>query len=304
MNGEPIAALEAKDLGKRFGRNWGLRDCSFRLPPGSIAALVGPNGAGKSTLLRMAAGITRPTAGSVAVFGHSPDDQSVDAVSRVGYLDQDRPLYRSFRVEEMLRFGERLNPSWDDTAARDHLLELGIPLEARVSKLSAGQQAQVALTMCLAKRPPLLLLDEPVAALDPVAREGLMHALMRSVAEDNATVLLSTHSLSDLANICDYVIILSASRVQIADDLDFVLASHRLLVGSSEHLPDVPPGATVIATRHSERQTDLLVRVEQPLTEPGWRVLEPTLEEIVVAYLREGVQRPPGNTRPQVTDAR
>jgi ABC-2 type transport system ATP-binding protein len=244
----------------------------------------------------MAAGITRPTEGSIEIFGEPPDDESVKAVSRIGYLDQDRPLYRSFRVADMLRLGERLNPSWDVAIARHHLSELRIPLEAKVGNLSVGQQAQVALTMCLAKRPPLLLLDEPVAALDPVAREELMHALMRSVAEDNRTVLLSTHLLPDVANVCDYVIVLSASRVQIADDLEFVLASHRLLVGSTEHPPKVPPGATVIASRKSERQTDLLVRVDQPLTDPGWRVLEPTLEEIVLAYLRGDAQRPPDGT--------
>jgi ABC-2 type transport system ATP-binding protein len=282
-----VAALEAMDLGKRYGRNWGLKDCSFRLPSGRVAALVGPNGAGKSTLLRMAAGITRPSAGSVEVFGRSPQDHTVQALRQIGYLDQERPLYRSFRVAEMMRFGERLNPNWDGLAARDYLTELGIPGDSKVGKLSVGQQAQVALTMCLAKRPPLLLLDEPVAALDPVAREGLMHILLRSVADDNSTVLLSSHALSDLASVCDYVIILSASRVHVADELDFVLASHRLLVASSEHPPDVPPGVVVISKRDSERQTDLLVRVEQPVNDPAWRVVEPTLEEIVLAYLRE-----------------
>ncbi len=207
-----VAPLEATGLGKRYGRNWGLQDCSFRLPQGRIAALLGPNGAGKSTLLQIAAGITRPSAGYVEVFGHSPQEQTVQALRRIGYLDQERPLYRSFLVREMLHFGERLNPGWDAVAARDYLGELGISTEAKVGKLSVGQQAQVALTMCLAKRPPLLLLDEPVAALDPIARENLMHVLLRSVADDNTTVLLSSHAVADLANICDYVIILSSSR--------------------------------------------------------------------------------------------
>ena len=280
-------ALEAAGLGKRYGRTWGLQDCSFRLPSGRIAALVGPNGAGKSTLLRMAAGITRPSAGDVRVFGHSPQDQSAEVLRQIGYLDQERPLYRSFRVDEMLRFGERLNPSWDDVAARGYLTDLGIPTDSKVGNLSVGQQAQVALTMCLAKRPALLLLDEPVAALDPVAREGLMHVLLQSVVDDNTTVLLSSHAISDLATICDYVIILSASHVHVADDLDYVLASHRLLVASSEEAPELPPGVVVISTTNSERQTNLLVRVEQPVTDPSWRVVEPTLEEIVIAYLRE-----------------
>ena len=282
-----MAALEAMGLGKRYGRKWGLEDCSFRLPAGRIAALVGPNGAGKSTLLRMAAGITRPTAGDVRVFGRSPQDQAVEVLRQIGYLDQERPLYRSFRVDEMLRFGERLNPNWNDAVARGYLAALDIPTDSKVGRLSVGQQAQVALTMCLAKRPALLLLDEPVAALDPVAREGLMHILLRSVVDDNTTVVLSSHAVSDLVTICDYVIILSASRVHVADDLDYVLASHRLLMASSEQAPALPPGVLVISTRHSERQTNALVRVEQPVTDPSWRVVEPTLEEIVIAYLRE-----------------
>jgi len=283
-----VPALETVNLGKSYGRKWGLQDCSLRLPAGRIAALVGPNGAGKSTLLRMAAGITRPSAGKVEVFGHSPQQQTVEALRRIGYLDQERPLYRSFRVEEMLRFGRQLNPRWDDVIAHNYLRQLGIPTDAVVGRLSGGQQAQVALTMCLAKRPALLLLDEPVAALDPIAREGLMQILLQSVADSNTTVLLSSHALSDLASVCDYVIILSASRVHLADDLDYVLASHRLLVASGvHHSAETPAGVVVISARHSERQTDLLVRVEQPVNDPEWRVIEPTLEEIVLAYLRE-----------------
>ncbi|MGD0442124.1 MAG: ABC transporter ATP-binding protein [Acidimicrobiales bacterium] len=284
---EPAPALEAAGLGKRYGRKWALEDCTFRVPTGRIAALVGPNGAGKSTLLRMAAGITRPTAGDVRVFGQSPQRQTVAVLRQIGYLDQERPLYRSFRVDEMLRFGEKLNPDWYDATARSYLDALEIPVTSKVGKLSVGQQAQVALTMCLAKRPALLLLDEPVAALDPVAREGVMHILLRSVVDDNATVVLSSHAVADLATICDYVIILSAARVYVADDLDYVLASHRLLMASSEQAPSLPPGVVVVSTRSSERQTSLLVRVEQPVTDPAWRVVEPTLEEIVIAYLRE-----------------
>jgi ABC-2 type transport system ATP-binding protein len=284
---EPAPALEAAGLGKRYGRKWALEDCSFRIPTGRIAALVGPNGAGKSTLLRMAAGITRPTAGDIHVFGRSPQNQTVAVLRQIGYLDQERPLYRSFRVDEMLRFGEKLNPDWYDAAARGYLDALEIPTTSKVGKLSVGQQAQVALTMCLAKRPALLLLDEPVAALDPVAREGLMHILLRSVVDDNTTVVLSSHAISDLATICDYVIILSASRVYVADDLDYVLASHRLLMASSEQAPPLPPGVVIVSSRSSERQTSVLVRVEQPVTDPAWRVVEPTLEEIVIAYLRE-----------------
>lgn len=284
---DTVAALETFGLGKRYGRKWGLQECSMRLPPGRVAALVGPNGAGKSTLLRMAAGITRPSTGEVRVFGRSPQHQTLEVLRDIGYLDQERPLYRAYRVEEMFRFGERLNPKWDDLAAHRYLNELGIPIDAKVGKLSVGQQAQVAMAMCLAKRPALLLLDEPVATLDPVAREGLMHLLLGSVADGQTTVLLSSHAIADLVSVCDYVVILSASRVIIADDLDYVLASHRLLVGSREHHSDPPVGAVVISNTSSERQIELLVRLEQPFNDPLWRVIEPTLEEIILAYLRE-----------------
>lgn len=284
---EWTAALETAGLGKRYGRKWGLEDCSFSLPAGRVAALVGPNGAGKSTLLRMVAGITRPTTGEVRVFGRSPQDQTEEVLRQIGYLDQERPLYDSFRVDEMLRFGAKLNPNWDDVTARDYLADLAIPIDAKVGTLSVGQQAQVALTMCLGKRPGLLLLDEPVAALDPLAREGLMHVLLRSVVDDETTVLLSSHAISDLATVCDYVIILSSSHVHVADDLDYVLASHRLLVASAEEEPELPPGVVAIATTPSERLTNVLARVEQPVVDPRWQVIEPTLEEIVLAYLRE-----------------
>ncbi|MGH9297100.1 MAG: ABC transporter ATP-binding protein [Acidimicrobiales bacterium] len=277
-------ALETVGLGKRYGHTWGLRDCSFDIPAGRIAALVGPNGSGKSTLLRMAAGITRPTTGLVRVFGHSPVEQTEEVLRRVGYLDQESPLYHSFKVGEMLRFGEKLNPNWDAASARQYLADLNISVESRIGHLSIGQQAQVALTMCLAKRPELLLLDEPVAALDPLAREALMQVLLGAVVQDGTTVLLSSHAIADLATVCDYLIILSASRVSLVDDLDYVLASHRLLVGARDRGP--PAGADIIAATHSERQTDLLVRVEEPIGDGAWRVEEPTLEEIVIAYLK------------------
>jgi ABC-2 type transport system ATP-binding protein len=282
-------ALDTIGLGKRYGHAWGLRDCTFDIPSGRIAALVGPNGSGKSTLLRMAAGITRPTTGHVRVFGHSPAKQAEEVLRRIGYLDQERPLYRSFKVSEMLRFGKKLNRNWDSATARQYLAELNIPIESRVGNLSAGQQAQVAVTMCLAKRPELLLLDEPVAALDPLARESLMQVLLSAVVHDGTTVLLSSHAIADLAMVCDYLIILSASRVSLADDLDYVLASHRLLVGARDASP--PAGADVIAARHTERQTDLLVRVKEPIGDTAWRVEEPTLEEIVIAYLRRAEGR-------------
>jgi ABC-2 type transport system ATP-binding protein len=186
----------------------------------------------------------------------------------------------------MLRFGRELNPRWDEARARRHLEELGIGLRFRIGKLSGGQQAQVAVTMCLAKRPELLLLDEPVAALDPLARDDLMHILLQSVVDDGATVLISSHAIADLATVCDYVIILSASRVQLADELDNVLASHRMLVGPAGSAPVMPGGATVVSSITTGRQLTMIVRTPSPVTDPAWQVAEPTLEEIVIAYLR------------------
>ncbi|HXZ83742.1 MAG TPA: ABC transporter ATP-binding protein [Acidimicrobiales bacterium] len=280
------AVVETENLGKRYGRgNWGLRDCTFSIPMGRIAALVGPNGSGKSTLLTMTAGITRPTTGTVNVLGLDPVTSSAEVVPRLAYLDQERPLYRSFKVQEMLHYGERLNPHWDGELARHYLETLRIPIDSRVGKLSVGQQAQVALTLCLAKRPEVLLLDEPVAALDPLAREQLLQILMQSVAEEGATVLFSSHAIGDLAAICDYLVLLAGSRVALADDLDYVLASHRLLIGGSDWVA-LPRGAVLVSTARAARQTHLLVRLEEPVEDRSWQVLEPTLEEIVLAYLR------------------
>lgn len=283
---ETDVALEASGLGKRYGRSWGLRDCTLQLPKGRVAALVGSNGAGKSTLLRMAAGITHPTVGTIRVLGRNPEQQAVDVLRRIGYLDQERPIYRYFRVEEMLRVGRDLNPTWDDPGARAYLKDLDISTRSKVGQLSIGQQAQVALALCLAKRPELLLLDEPVAALDPLAREQLMSVLLRSVADEGTTVLMSSHVISDLEAVCDFVIILYQSRVAIADDLEHLLASHRLLIGARRDDSVIPAGAVVVSRTDTERQSSWLVRTELPTVDPTWEVLEPTLTEVVLAYLR------------------
>jgi ABC-2 type transport system ATP-binding protein len=277
-------AVEASGLGKRYRKQWALQECTFSVPTGSIAALIGPNGAGKSTLLRMLAGITTPTTGSARVVGGLPSDS--DRLGRVGYLDQERPLYRGFRVSEMLRYGRELNPRWDDERAQQYLDELQIPRHSRIKDLSGGQQAQVALTMCLAKRPELLLLDEPAGSLDPLARDNLMHLLLGSVVDDGTTVLLSSHAVADLATACDYVVILNSSRLQLAEPLDRVLSTHRILIGPTGTTTIAPDGIAIVSSTSTDRQTTMLVRSEQPVVASSWDVLEPTLEEVVLAYLR------------------
>ena len=276
-------ALETIGLGRRYRSTWGLRDCSLTVREGSITGLVGPNGAGKSTLLRLIAGLSRPSAGSVRVFGEEVDPNGTDHLARIGYFDQMRPLYGSFKVNEMLTFGRRLNSSWDDEAAHGWLAEFDIPLTRKVGRLSLGQQAQVALAVCMGKRPDLLMLDEPVAALDPLARRQLLQTLLGSVAERGTTVFLSSHIVSELEPVCDELIILSAARVQTSGTIEDLLAGHRLLVGP--RLETDPPDADVISSSATSRQSTLLVRGAAPDLGPDWQVLEPSLEEIVLSYL-------------------
>ncbi len=280
-------ALEATHLAKRFGRRWALRDCAVSIPTGRVAALVGPNGAGKSTLLRVAAGLTRPSSGSLHVLGDAPGGDNVELLTRVGYLDQERPLYRGFRVEEMFRFAAGTNPTWDMDTAHRYVERLGISLRDRVDRLSGGQRAQVALTMTLAKLPDLLLLDEPAAALDPLAREDLLRLLMSQVAERATTVVLSTHALGDVASICDYLVVMSHSTIVLSDDLEFIVESHRWLSAhpSNAALPD---GVRVVEERESSRDVTVLARLTEPLEDERWRVAVPTIDEIIMAYLRLG----------------
>src|SRR6516225_10637234 len=192
-------ALETTNLSKRYGhKNWALQNATLHLPAGRVAALVGPNGAGKSTLLHLAVGLLNPSGGSVRVCGFDPVRQPEEVLPRIGFVAQDHPLYKSFSVADMLTFGRQLNPRWDNALALQRLHQLGIPLNRAVGKLSGGQQAQVALALALAKRPNLLLLDEPVASLDPLARREFLNAVMEATAEGGPTVLLSSHIIADL----------------------------------------------------------------------------------------------------------
>lgn len=289
---ESDSLLETRRLGKRYGRRWALRDCSLTLPAGRMAALVGPNGAGKTTLLHLAIGLLQPSDGSVRVFGRDPWTQPLAVLPRVGFVAQDHPLYPGFTVAETLRFGLRMNQQWDGEIAEARLRRLGIPLDQRVGKLSGGQQAQVALAIALAKRPALLLLDEPVASLDPLARRDFLRTLVEAATERGITTLLSSHIIADLEHACDYLIILSASRVQLTGDLAAIKQSHRLFVGPRSDTAQINALRAVwevIGEHHDQQRTTLLVSAHPsqqlaPLP-TGWRSDDAPLEEIVLAYL-------------------
>jgi ABC-2 type transport system ATP-binding protein len=279
-------ALETNGLGKRYGRLWALRDCSLRLPTGRIAALVGPNGAGKTTLLHLAVGLTRPDAGAVRVFGEAPGGRQ-ELLSRVGFVAQNTPLYQDFTPAELITLGSKLNDRWDSALPRDRLGRLGIPLDRRVGKLSGGQRAQVALSLALAKRPALLLLDEPVASLDPLARREFLQALMGGVADESTTVLLSSHLLGDLERVCDYLIVLRAGRVQVLGAVDELLATHQVLIGPHRDASDIPGVTSVVRQSRTDKQSTLLVRTNGHIHDPAWKVHDVSLEDLVLAYLAD-----------------
>ena len=279
------AAVITTGLGKRYGRRWALRDCTLEVPRGKVAALVGPNGAGKTTLLHLACGILEPSSGTVATLGLTSTDPAL--LPRIGFVAQDVPLYRTFTVLDMLEFGRRLNSRWDHDLAIGRVDQLEIPRDERVGHLSGGQRAQLALALALAKRPELLLLDEPLASLDPLARREFLQALMGGVAEDGVTVVLSSHLITDLERVCDFLVVLSASRTQVVGDTDELLRTHHVLVGPRRADRSVGGVGSVIQETHTERQTTLLVRTQGPILDPDWSVQEVGLEELVLAYLGE-----------------
>ena len=281
-------ALRADGLGKRYGSKWALQDCTLEIPSGSVTALVGPNGAGKTTLLQLAVGLSRPSTGTVHVLGHSPQRDAATVLPRIGFVAQEHPLHRGFTVAETLKLGRRLNPRWDDAIASDRIERLGLPLDLSVSKLSGGQQAQVALTLALAKRPELLLLDEPIASLDPLARREFLNSLMEGVMETGVTVVLSSHIVADLERACDHLVILSHARALLGGPIEEIVAGHRLLTGPRNDPAAVARVHQVIRESHTERQTTLLVRANGHVYDSCWEPHEIDLEEIVLAYLGYG----------------
>jgi len=278
-------ALRTRNVGKRYRRAWALRNCSLELPPGRVTALVGPNGAGKTTLLRLSTGLLAPTAGSVEVFGESPATNSVRVLSRISFLAQDHPLYRHFSVADLLRFGRSCNIRFDHDLAVRRLTQLGISLDARAGRLSGGQQSQVALALALAKRPNLLVLDEPLSRLDPLARQEFQQTLMGAVADGDLTVLFSSHAVDELERVCDHLVVINYGRVVLRGEIDALLAEHRVLVGPRVRT-DPRGSRSVIEIKHSDRHTTMLVRQGAAPIMPGWQANPVGLDELVLAYLR------------------
>jgi ABC-2 type transport system ATP-binding protein len=303
-------ALEADGLGKRYGSTWALRDCSFQLPAGRVAGLVGPNGAGKSTLMLLAMGLLEPTLGDVRIVGGSPRQDVRAVLQRVGFVAQNRPLYKQFTVAQLLEYGRRMNGRWDAAYAYERLRQYAIPLDRKAGSLSGGQQAQVSLALALGKRPDVLLLDEPMANLDPLARQEFLRTMLGAAAEEGTTILFSSHVVSELGRFCDYLVVLTEGCVRLAGDLDTLLAGHRRVtsVGAAggaglgrtdaapvadEHaqcarLSDLP--GVVSTSAGSGRQADALVRLDawDPIVSRiGWREEAVTVDELILAYMSQ-----------------
>ena len=279
-------AIETVALSKRYGSTWGLQDCSIEVPEGCISALVGPNGAGKTTLLRLLVGLRRPTSGEARVLGRAPA-QDGGFLASVGFLAQDIPLYRQLSAAEHLRIGAHLNGRWDAAGAEQRLTALRISLDRRVHSLSGGQRAQVALSLALAKRPRVLLLDEPLAALDPLARREFLTSLADVTVEGDATVVLSSHLVQDLERVCNHLILLSGSRVRLCADIDDVLGAHRMLVGPRRNTAELERLFTVVKATQTQRQSRVLARLNGPMLDPAWEVSEVGLEDIILAYMSQ-----------------
>jgi len=280
------SAVVTEGLTKRYGRRTALSDCTLDIPAGHVVGLVGPNGAGKSTLLQMICGLLQPTAGRLTVLGGDP----ISGSPRLGFMAQDTPVYAGLTIEDHLRFGAHLNPSWDDEMARRRIDDLGLDLRQKAGKLSGGQRAQLALTVAVAKRPDLLLLDEPVAALDPLARREFLQGLMEYVAESGTSVVMSSHLVADLERVCDYLIVLVNSRVRVTGEVEELLASHHRITGARIDPEKLGPGRQVIQARHTDVQSTLLVRSSAPIEDPAFTVDGIDLEDLVLAYMTEAAE--------------
>jgi len=294
--------VRAVNVGVRYGPTWALQGCSVTIPAGSVTALVGGNGAGKTTLLGLLAGLRRASAGELSVLGEPvvAGRASPTQLAGVSFLAQDKPLYGHLSVADMMRFGAVMNPGWDaEYAVARHRL----PAKRKVSTLSGGQRTQLALTLALAKRPRLLVLDEPLAELDPLARKDVLGELMAEVAERGTTVLLSSHILGELAQVCDRLILLRDGEVSLCGAVDEIVEQHTLLAGPPDLLPGLSTFGDVVDCDVSPHQVIALLRRHTDTTflDPRWQSHPVGLEAIVLGYLRADTPTPVnGSTLGQV----
>jgi ABC-2 type transport system ATP-binding protein len=284
------SVLTTEVLTKRYHRKTALNDCTLEIPEGRVVGLVGPNGSGKTTLLNLAAGLLSPTSGSLAVLGEAPSDNP-QHLERVSFVAQDTPVYSGLSIKDHVSYGAHVNPRWDAALAERRIADLGLDPHQKAGKLSGGQRSQLALTLAIAKRPEFLILDEPVAALDPLARREFLQILMETVADHQVSVVLSSHLVDDVERVCDYLVILVSSRVQIAGDVDELLASHHRLIGPRD--ADAPTGQVAIESSYTDRQSTLIVRSDGPVADPGWVVEAISLEDLVLAYMGQGRRSEP-----------
>ncbi len=286
-----MSAIVADGLGKRYGRRWALRECTLEVPEGSVVGLVGANGAGKSTFLHLAAGLLEPSEGSLQVLGGRPGSDATQ-LAKVGFVAQDAPVYGGLSVADHLRLGARTNPGWDEAGAQARIRSLGLDLRQRAGKLSGGQRSQLALTLAMGKRPELLVLDEPVSSLDPLARRTFLADVMELMADHGPTVVLSSHLLSDVERVCDHLIVMAEGRVQLVGSVDELLAQHKLLTGPRRDERLLPRDQVLVRASHTERQTTVLVRTTDSILDPAWVVSDIGLEDLVLAYMDRRVAAP------------
>ncbi|WP_410606572.1 ABC transporter ATP-binding protein [Amycolatopsis sp. lyj-109] len=279
-----MTVLRAQGLGKKYKRKQALAGCTLEIEAGHVTGLVGPNGAGKSTLLNIAAGMLEPTTGTIEVCGGVPGS-GPEQLAKVGYVAQNTPVYSGLSIEEHLRLGAHLNPRWDASLAEKRIERLGLDPKQHAGKLSGGQRAQLALTIGIAKRPELLLLDEPVAALDPLARREFLQDLMEAVAEHGLSVVMSSHLVNDLERVCDHLVVLVDSQVRVIGEVETLLATHHRLSGPRRDVETLPADQHVVSAKHTDRQTTVLVRTEAPILDPAWTVGQLGLEDLVLEYM-------------------
>jgi ABC-2 type transport system ATP-binding protein len=276
-------ALAAHGVSKRYRRVEALREVDLAIPSGSITALVGPNGAGKSTLIKAWVGFERPTAGRVEVEGIDPWRHRVAAVTRLGYVPQSASLYRDLTVDDHLALAVSLRHGFDRAGGTHRLKQLDIPLRARAGELSGGQQAQVGLALALGTRAPVLLLDEPLASLDPLARREFLAVLVDAVRASGATALLSSHIVTDVEQACDRLVVLGGGRVRLHDSIQVARAEHRIAPPG-----EVPAGTRSVAIFPAEDgRPRQLLRLE-PDSRGAAGLEAASLEEVVIGYLAAG----------------